>query len=403
MSDTVNMSDDDFLQLPEPDFDVVQATEDDRTDAVVDEATTELAGSDSEDVGEESVEDDLRDREDGGELNNELDAVDDSGEDDDSTSLATTNTDDTDSSVDDKDSTTDEVDADKATSDDSGDDKDVAELSDAEKNWKAITAPFRANNADMTIDTPEEAVKLMKMGVNYHKKMVAMKDDRAHIETLRDNDLLDPSKLNLLIAANKGDPKAIAKLIQDNSINVMDLEVDGASAYVAEDRSVTTSSIDLRDTISSIRGTDTFDRTMDIVGKEWDASSQDAVIGNPKVITTINDHLANGAYEVITNEVNKQRMLREDLNGMNDLQAYIKIGNELQDAGKFNQADKATDVQKPNNVAPKPAPKKTVSPKAAAARKAASAPKQTGKTSVIKDTSKMSDAEFDKYFSSLNH
>jgi len=45
--------------------------------------------------------------------------------------------------------------------------------------FKKVSAPFKADGKDVQVRTPEEAVRLMQMGVNYSKRMKEMKPLRA--------------------------------------------------------------------------------------------------------------------------------------------------------------------------------------------------------------------------------
>ncbi|NQY57846.1 MAG: hypothetical protein HRT86_15440 [Ilumatobacteraceae bacterium] len=403
--ETVGMSDEDFLNLPLPGSeDLVQREEDNESDASVDEeARLADAASDDEDGDDNKLVDanidDDADKEDD----------DDDSDDDDSDSDDDNNTDNSDPTDDsDSDAEADAyVDDEKSDEEDASDDadkdkKDDSEPSDSD-NWKALTEPFRANNSEMKVDNVADARRLMSMGANYHKKMVDMKEDRKIVETLRDNDLLDPAKLNLLIDASKGNKDALTKLLKQGKVNPLDIDVDSESDYTPNSYSTTDEALDLRDVLSGLRDTATYEQTMTIVTEKWDRGSQDAIMGKPDVLNVINDHVASGVYDIISSKVAEQKVLGK-LNGLNDVQAYIQVGNELEAAGKFNDANKPTgDKETKSGKKSKPAPKKSVKPADKAKRKRANAPKQRAPKAEVIDFDNLSDEEFEKQFNKLNH
>lgn len=405
--DTVNMSDDDFLNLPLPgDDERQQRIEDEDSDASVDEEAR-LADAESEDDDEDedekSVDTNLEEDDDDSE---DSDNTDDSNSDDSLDDDDTDGDDESDDDVEDDDSDEEDKDADDDKEDDSEDaedDKKEDESTSDADNWKELTKPFRANNSEMQVDNVEDMRRLMSMGANYHKKMVDMKQDRKHIETLRDNDLLDSDKLSLLIDASKGDKDAITQLIKQGKIDPLQIDVDSDSKYVPRTYEISDETLDVRDVISGLRDTATYEQTMGIVTQKWDKSSQDAIMKQPDVLNVINDHVASGVYEIISDKVAEQKVLGK-LNGLNDVAAYIQVGNELQAAGKFDVENKSTEDVKPKATKKaKPAPKKTVKPADAKKRKRAAAPKQRAPKAEVLDLDDLSDEEFNKQFNKLNH
>ena len=396
--DVVNMSDEDFSNLPLPeDQDLKQREEDAESDASVKEEE-ELARTDDDDEEAEddkSVDTNLDDDEE-----NEDDEEDDSEEEDDED-----DEEDSDDVGEDEDSEEEDEEDDKEDKDDSEDAEDDKKDDPADSdsdNWKELTKPFRANNTEMKVDNVVDARRLMSMGANYHKKMVDMKEDRKFIETLRDNELLDQGKLNLLIDVSKGKKAAITQLLKDNNINPLDIDVDGTSDYEPNSYSTGDEKLNLRDVLSGLRDTATYEQTMTIVTEKWDEASQNAIMGKPDVLNTINDHVANGVYDIISAKVAELQPLGK-LDGLNSVEAYIAAGNILEADGKLGDNKQTTDKTTPDKKESKPAPKKVVKPADAKKRKRAAAPKQRAPRKAVLDFDNMSDDEFSKQFDKLNH
>ena len=401
-NDVVNMTDEDFLNLPLPeDENLTQFEHDEDSDEHTKERAElkvdEVPAQKDEELDDPDPEEEEEEADDPIDPDNADEEADEPGSDKAST------TDDPSDDPDDAESDPVEPDSDDDPEDakkDAVDDKKDDAPATAQENWDALTAPFRANNSDMQVDNVEDMRRLMSMGANYHKKMVDMKEDRKVIETLRDNDLLTQDKLNLLIDASKGNKDAITKLIKDSGLNPMEVDMEKADDYEATSYQTTDSQLELRDVLSGIRDTATYTQTMDIVSKKWDNSSQEAIMGKPEVLNTINDHVASGVYDIISANVARQRILGR-LNDVDDITAYIKVGNELQDAGKFNNAPAEDKAPKAKAVT-KAKPKKVVKPADDAKRRQASAPRQAAPAKVDVDLDNLSDEEFAKQFAKLN-
>ncbi len=204
---------------------------------------------------------------------------------------------------------------------------------DFEAGYVKFMAPFKANGKEIKLDSVEEGIKLMQMGANYTKKMVELKPHLKVTKMLEKNGLLDTDKLNYLIDLSNKDPKAIAKLVKDSGIDPLDIDQESAK-YTPKNYAVSDKEVNLDEVLGQIDSTPTYDRTLDIVGNQWDDSSKEILSANPKMIVDINDHMANGIFDKIDTELNKQRMFG-GLQGLSSLQAYQKVGKELYDRGDF--------------------------------------------------------------------
>ena len=102
---------------------------------------------------------------------------------------------------------------------------------DYESAYKKVSEPFKANGIDIKVNDPEDIVRLMQMGANYQKKMSQLKPHLKIIKMLENNDLLKPEQLNNLIDVFKKDPKAIAKLVKESTLDPLDIDKDAPSDY----------------------------------------------------------------------------------------------------------------------------------------------------------------------------
>ncbi len=227
---------------------------------------------------------------------------------------------------------------------------------DYEAEYKKILAPFKANGREVTPKSVEDAISLMQMGANYNKKMAALKPNLKLMKLLENNGLLDESKLSFLIDLDKKSPEAITKLIKDSGIDPLDLDTKATSTYAPTIHKVDDREIELDAVLEDIQSTPSYSRTLEIVSKEWDAKSKQAVANAPKLLNVINDHVSSGIYDIIVAEMDSERVFGR-LEGMSDIEAYRMVGDKIESRGGFNHLNKtnATNSVKPTIVvAPKP-------------------------------------------------
>lgn len=284
------------------------------------------------------------------------------------------------------------------------DDKPTAET-DYKQFYEALTSPLKANGKELTIDNVEDARRLMQMGANYSKKMAGMKPHLKTLKLLENNGLLDESKLSFYIDVEKKDPKAIAKLLKDSGIDPLDLDLE-KDDYTANTYSVDDSDFELDQVIEELQGSTHTPQLIETVARKWDTASQQFVRQNPELLRVIHDHMASGVYDVITQTLERERVLGR-LNGLSDLEAYRHVGDDLQAKGGFNHL---FSPQGTENRGTAPAPKAEVTPPASKAdetpradkRRAARSTKAAVAPATPTDFNPltMSDEDFEKQFDS---
>ena len=217
-----------------------------------------------------------------------------------------------------------------------------------ENAYNQITAPFKANGATMQVKSPEDIVRLMQMGAGAQKQMAKLKPNLKLIKMLENNNLLDERRLNNLIDLSKNDSKAIAKLVKDSGVDPEEIDIENANTYQPNNYTVTDSEYELDQILDSIKHTETFDKTIDVLTSEWDDKSKTFVSENPNVIKVINDHMLNGVYDKV-NAVMQQEKALGKLSGVTDVDAYKQIIDMLADNGELVDGNQQEPVQ--SNVA----------------------------------------------------
>ena len=313
----------------------------------------------------------------------------------------------------DDDANDDQVDADESTeaADDAADDADdgepgadddaEGEPSDAdekeddapEKDYKAefekLTAPFRANGKDMQIENVDDAIKLMQMGANYNRKMAAMKPGLKVLKLLEKHKLLDENKLSYLIDLDGKNPEAIKKLLKDSEIDPMDLthdEDDAGKEYKAPNRNVSESELELESVIEDLRDSDHYSKTLEIVGSTWDQNSKQIVADQPNLLRVINDHVARGIYDLISTEVEQERMFGRMDGSLSDIEAYRTTGDAMEARGAFNHLNPTQGTSDVKPPVPKQPVKKDADDQARRAMRKAAGPTKPAASKADADT-----------------
>lgn len=211
--------------------------------------------------------------------------------------------------------------------------------SDSGINYKAeyerLLAPFKANGRDIKVDSVDDAIALMQMGANYNKKMAALKPNLKLMKMLEHNNLLSEEKLSFLIDLEKKNPAAITKLVKDSGLDPMDLDTEKASEYRQTTYAVDDREIELDTILDELQSSPAYNQTLDVIANKWDAASKQVIAGAPQLLRVINDHIANGIYDVISQEVERERVFGR-LNGLSDIEAYRRVGDVLHAKGAFN-------------------------------------------------------------------
>jgi hypothetical protein len=266
---------------------------------------------------------------------------------------------------------------------------------DYEAEYKKITAPFKANGVDIQVKSVDDAIQLMQMGANYHKKMSAIKPSLKTLKLLENNGLLDESKLNFLIDLDKKNPEAIKKLVKDAGIDPLDIKPDEESTYTPTTRQVSDTEVDLDEVLGSIQDSPHYAKTLNVVSKEWDKKSQSVIAANPQIIQVINAQMEDGSFDKVHAAVTYERSLGR-LAGVSDFDAYRQIGQAMYDAGQLGpkKEEAAAPVKKV-----KPTKSKEAEAKRKQRKKAASPAKKAGDQASEKtyDPLEMSDDDFKKF------
>ena len=230
---------------------------------------------------------------------------------------------------------------------------------DYKAEYEKLLKPFKANGRDIQVGSVDDAIALMQMGANYNKKMAALKPNMKLMKMLENHDLLSEAKLNYLIDLSRKDAGAINKLIKESGIDPLTLDTEKADGYTPKSYKVDEREIELDMVLEQIQHSQAYPKTLEVVSKQWDPASRQVVANSPQLLKIINDHVDRGIYDVISAEVERERIFGR-LNGMSDIEAYRQVGDSIQARGGFDHlVQKRTDQgqqapARPVIVQPKP-------------------------------------------------
>lgn len=279
--------------------------------------------------------------------------------------------------------------------------------------YEAMLQPIKANGRTIEIKSPEEAIRLMQMGAGFGRKM---HDIQPHLKTLRfleQNQLLnvDQTELAFLVDLRNKNPDAIKKLIKEAGIDPLDLNMDEEVKYQSKAIPVTDQQVILEERLSTLASQDGGIETLQVARDTWDRQSQDAVAAQPEILEHIHTQRMTGVYDVIVNEMERQKALGAIPYGTPFLQAYHQVGQYLQENNGFShlQGNRTqTAVQQPAGLATQQKQPQLLDTKVAApkpqvsnsdlAKAAAPSRASSRRSAPVINPLAMSDEEFEKQF-----
>lgn len=267
----------------------------------------------------------------------------------------------------------------------------AAPVIDYKAEYERLMKPLKANGKDIELRSPDELVKLAQQGANYTQKMQALAPHRKILLMLQNNGLLDEGKLNTLIDLDKKNPEAIKQLMLDAGINPLDLDPELKPQYQPGNHTVSDQEANFNAVLDNHKHNEEGRATLAICNT-WDQASKDLLWTNPEIIDTMHEQRTSGVYDLIANEVDRQKMLGNIPSHTPFLEAYKLVGDQM-------VAGKAASVQ----TAPVPVARRAAAPTVPVTNgdkaNAAAAPRTTAKSAkTVVNPLAMSDDDFMKQF-----
>ena len=196
-----------------------------------------------------------------------------------------------------------------------------------------IGKTFKAGGKEITVNTPEEAIQLMQMGVGFNQRMSQIAPHRRIIETLKEHGLLEESKINELIDISKKNPEAIVALVQSAGLEPHQLIPSGdAQPYTPGNHVLPEDQLQFRTSVDNIReqgGTEFLTH----VAQDWDVTSRAEVYKDPNALSMIYGHKQMGVYDKISSEVERRKVFDPSVANLPFIHAYLAVGNDMHEKG----------------------------------------------------------------------
>ena len=202
--------------------------------------------------------------------------------------------------------------------------------------YEKVMAPFKASGKTIQLKDPEEALELIKKGVDYTRKTMEIAADRKFLVMLEKNQLKDEAKLSFLIDLANKNPAAITKLVTDSGVDPLDIDTSAPSNYSPGNHSVSDDEIRFTETLSEVNSTPEGQQVVQRIFSGWDQASQGHMWKEPEAMRVLLAQKQSGVFDIVEGEVERRRLLGQIPATATYLDAYRYVGLELGQAGAFN-------------------------------------------------------------------
>ena len=202
--------------------------------------------------------------------------------------------------------------------------------------YEKVMAPFKASGKTIQLKDPEEALELIKKGVDYTRKTMEIAADRKFLVMLEKHQLKDEAKLSFLIDLANKNPEAITKLITDSGVDPLDIDTSAPSKYSPGNHSVSDDEIRFTETLTEVNSTPEGQQVVQRIFSGWDQASQGHMWKEPEAMRVLLAQKQSGVFDIVEGEVERRRLLGQIPATTSYLDAYRYVGLELGQAGAFN-------------------------------------------------------------------
>ena len=216
--------------------------------------------------------------------------------------------------------------------------EDESENTDSEPNYKEFyekvaLAKFTANGKEVEgFKDPADLIRAQQMLHGYSDKMKVFKEYRPFIKALEERKLTtDAEKFNLAMNLLDGDPEAIKKVLKEKGIDPLELDLEDIK-YTAKNVLPSKAQMLIEETYEQAENLGIGDKFSRVVNKDWDVNSLQELVNNGAVRNDLLQHLNDGTYEIVNNEIKRMELLDSNgaLDGMSSIDKYRVAVKRLQ-------------------------------------------------------------------------
>lgn len=276
---------------------------------------------------------------------------------------------------------------------------------------------FRANGKDYEFSSDEivdQFPKIFGKAMDYTKKMQTIKPWRKTIDAI-EGAKLSHDDVSLMIDVLKGDKNAITEVLKRTGTDTLELDTDAESNYVTKNYGRDDSALAISDIVEEIGQDAEYATTKNILEKQWDDKSWDAVSENPEMIRLLHTDVKSGLYGKLQPTIEKLKVYggnsKSDLDYYKEAaqQHFSKIAKQKSvsdQSSKRNSeqlAQQNASEEKANRMlkAKEDSDKRNATKTASVKRKAAAPTKKASSASSAIDYLDDSDESFDEWYKAL--
>ena len=207
---------------------------------------------------------------------------------------------------------------------------DESDNTSSEPNYKEFyeqvaLAKFTANGKEVEgFKDPADLIRAQQMLHGYSDKMKVFKEYKPFLKALEERKLTtDADKFNLAMSIVDGDPEAIKKVLKEKGIDPLELDLEDIK-YTEKNTLPSQAQMLIEDTYEQAENLGVGDKFTKVINKDWDIKSLQELVNNNAVRADLLQHLSDGTYDIVSNEIKKMELLDATgvLNGMTSIDKY---------------------------------------------------------------------------------
>ena len=225
--------------------------------------------------------------------------------------------------------------------------EDTAEPNYKEFYEKVALAKFTANGREVEgFKDPDDLIRAQQMLHGYSDKMKVFKEYKPFLKALEERQITgDSDKFNLAMSLLDGDPEAIKTVLKDKEIDPMELDLEDIQ-YAPKNVVPSNAQMLIEESYEQAENLGIGDKFNKVISKDWDVQSLQEFVENGAVRNDLMQHLKDGTYDVVQDEINRMELLDSSntLDGMSSIEKYRAAIGRLQ-KGAVSQVE--PEVRKP--------------------------------------------------------
>lgn len=247
-------------------------------------------------------------------------------------------------------SETDEEDQEENSQEEDETSKEESENTDSEPNYKEFyekvaLAKFTANGKEVEgFKDPADLIRAQQMLHGYSDKMKVFKEYKPFLKALEERKITsDTDKFNLAMSLLDGDPEAIKKVLKDKGIDPLELDLDDIK-YTAKNVLPSQAQMLIEETYEQAENIGVGEKFTRVINKDWDVKSLQELVNNNAVRNDLLQHLSDGTYDIVNNEIKRMELLDATgaLDNMSSIEKYRAAVLRLQQRNVQKPATQAS-------------------------------------------------------------